>query len=65
MRVTGAGEDGTNGSPAGDLYCFVYVEEDPQFQRRENDVLHLMNLSYAQAALGDTISSPDAGAKRG
>ena len=58
VRVTGAGEDGQNGSPAGDLYCFVYVEEDPLFQRRENDVLHLMNLSYAQAALGDTLQVP-------
>ena len=58
VRVTGAGEDGTNGSPAGDLYCFVYVEEDAKFQRRDNDVLHLMNISYAQAALGDTIQVP-------
>ncbi len=58
VRVTGAGEDGQNNSPAGDLYCFVYVEEDAQFQRRENDVLHLMNLSYTQAALGDTIAVP-------
>ena len=58
VRVTGAGEDGQNNAPAGDLYCFVYVEEDPQFQRRDNDVLHLMNISYAQAALGDTISVP-------
>ncbi len=58
VRVTGAGEDGTNGSPAGDLYCFVYVEEDAHFQRRDNDVLHLMNISYAQAALGDTIEVP-------
>ncbi len=55
VRVNGSGEDGQSGSPPGDLYCFISVEESQHFQRRENDVLHVMTLSYAQAALGDTI----------
>ncbi len=58
VRVVGAGEDGQSGSPAGDLYCFIYVEEHANFQRRENDVLHLMPLSFSQAALGDVIEVP-------
>ncbi len=58
VRVTGAGEDGQNGSPPGDLYCFISVEEHANFQRRENDVLHVMNISYAQAALGDKMEVP-------
>ncbi len=55
VRVNGSGEDGQSGSPPGDLYCFISVEESQNFQRRENDVLYVMTLSYAQAALGDTI----------
>ncbi|RYG68091.1 molecular chaperone DnaJ [bacterium] len=58
VRVTGSGEDGQAGSPPGDLYCFISVEESRDFQRRENDVLHVMTLSYAQAALGDTVEVP-------
>lgn len=58
VRVTGSGEDGQAGSPPGDLYCFISVEEHRDFQRRENDVLHVMTLSYAQAALGDTVDVP-------
>ncbi len=55
VRVNGSGEDGQSGSAPGDLYCFISVEESRDFQRRENDVLHVMTLSYAQAALGDTL----------
>ncbi len=55
VRVNGSGEDGQSGSPPGDLYCFISVAESQDFQRRENDVLHVMTLSYAQAALGDTL----------
>jgi molecular chaperone DnaJ len=59
------GEDGQSGSPAGDLYCFIYVEEHDHFQRRENDVLHLMPLTFAQATLGDVIEVPTLEVKDG
>ncbi len=55
VRVNAAGEDGQSGSPPGDLYCFISVAESRDFQRRDNDVLYVMTLSYAQAALGDTL----------
>lgn len=55
VRVTGAGEDGQAGAPPGDLYCFIYVEPHHDFQRRENDVLYIMSVSFAQAALGDKL----------
>ena len=58
VRVVGAGEDGQQGSPAGDLYCFIYTEPSEEFARRDNDVLHVVDLSFAQAALGDAISVP-------
>ncbi len=58
VRVVGGGEDGAQGAPAGDLYCFIYVEEHDHFQRRERDVLYALPLSFVQAALGDTLDVP-------
>ena len=58
VRIVGAGEDGQQGSPPGDLYCFIYTEPHADFQRRENDVLHVLAISFAQAALGDSIQAP-------
>lgn len=58
VRVTSAGEDGTQGAPAGDLYCFIYVERHELFQRHENDVLHVIPLSFPQATLGDVLKVP-------
>ncbi len=58
VRVVGAGEEGQQGAPAGDLYCFIYLESHRNFQRREDDVLYAMSVSFAQAALGDTIDVP-------
>lgn len=58
VRVVGAGEDGQFGSSPGDLYVFISVEEHPSFQRRDHDVLHVISLSFVQAALGDTVDVP-------
>lgn len=58
VRVTGAGEEGAHGAGPGDLYCFISVESHPNFQRRGNDVLYALSLSFSQAALGDTVEVP-------
>ncbi len=55
LRVPGAGEDGENGSPPGDLYCVISVAENRHFLRDDFDVLHPLNLTFPQAALGDTV----------
>jgi molecular chaperone DnaJ len=55
VRVTGSGEEGQQGAPAGDLYCFISVESHRDFQRRGDDVLYALPLSFAQAALGDSV----------
>jgi molecular chaperone DnaJ len=58
VRVLGGGEDGAQGAPAGDLYCFITVETHTHFERAERDVLFPLQLSFAQAALGDSITVP-------
>lgn len=58
IRLTGEGEPGEMGGPAGNLYVAVTIEPHPYFKRRGNDILLNINVNVAQAALGDTIKVP-------
>jgi len=58
MRLRGEGEGGRKGGPAGDLYVILYVESHEFFKRDTNDILLDFPLSFAQAALGDTVEVP-------
>lgn len=55
MRMAGEGEDGTNGGRPGDLYLIIQVKEDERFIRQNNDLIHELNISFTQAALGDDV----------
>ena len=55
LRVTGEGEPGPNGGPAGDLYVVLDVKEHPFFERRGADLYCTIPLSVAQAALGTEL----------
>ncbi|MBO4548027.1 MAG: molecular chaperone DnaJ [Abditibacteriota bacterium] len=58
MRIAGAGDDGLNGGPAGDLYVAVRLAEDPDFVRRGQDLYMETEISFAAAALGTKIPVP-------
>jgi molecular chaperone DnaJ len=58
IRITGEGEAGTYGGPAGNLYVVLHVKPHKYFQRREDDILLSININIAQAALGDEITVP-------
>jgi len=58
LRLSGEGESGQNGGPPGDLYVFIQVRPHEFFQRRNNDVICRIELSFVQAALGDEVSVP-------
>ena len=58
LRVPGAGEAGLRGGPTGDLYVLVRFAEHPLFRREGDDLVHLLRVSPAQAALGDEVSVP-------
>jgi len=58
LRMSGQGEPGTNGGPAGDLYIFLEVKEHSIFERRGADLLCTIPISVAQASLGDMIKIP-------
>jgi molecular chaperone DnaJ len=58
LRLSGEGEAGALGGPPGDLYVFIHVQAHDFFERRENDVICQVSVSFIQAALGDQISVP-------
>jgi len=56
IRLSGEGEAGLYGSPAGDLFITVAVDDDPNFIRKGYDIHTKESISFSQAALGDKIS---------
>jgi molecular chaperone DnaJ len=58
LRVTGEGEPGPNGGPAGDLYVVLEVKEHPYFERRGADLYCTIPVSVVQAALGTELQVP-------
>ena len=55
MRLSGEGDAGKNGGPAGDLYVVLYVQDSKDFERDGYDVYTKLEISPAQAVLGDEI----------
>lgn len=58
MRVAGEGEAGMRGGTPGDLYVVVRVREHELFRRDRDDLIHVLRVTPAQAALGDEVSVP-------
>jgi molecular chaperone DnaJ len=58
LRVTGEGEPGPNGGPAGDLYVVLDVKEHPFFERRGADLYCTIPVSIVQATLGTELQVP-------
>ena len=58
LNVRGGGNSGVNGGPAGDLRVNVNVRPHPFFERDGFDVWCEVTVTYAQAALGDTLYVP-------
>ena len=58
IRLSGEGEAGMRGGPAGDLYIFLAVKPHPFFQRDGADLYCRVPISLVQAALGSEITVP-------
>jgi len=61
IRLSGKGEAGPRGAPAGDLYIFVHVKPHAVFQREGTTLLTRVPISFTTAALGGTVDIPDLG----
>jgi molecular chaperone DnaJ len=58
IRLSGEGEAGESGAPAGDLYVQVHVRDHEIFTRDGNDLYCEVPLSFTRAALGGDIEVP-------
>jgi len=58
LRLTGEGEAGTLGGPAGDLYVVVQVADHAFFQRDGNDLHCEIPVNFTTLVLGGEIQVP-------
>lgn len=52
LKMSGYGDAGHGGGPAGDLFVFINVEKHEVFEREGNDVIIDLPISFSEAALG-------------
>ena len=55
MRLSGEGDAGLNGGPAGDLYVIIHVKPSDYFHRDGINIYTKLDVSPAQAVLGDEV----------
>ncbi len=55
LRLTGEGEAGMHGGPAGDLYVELSVKDDNRFERDGQTLHGEVTISYLQALLGSEV----------
>ncbi|WP_191083718.1 molecular chaperone DnaJ [Roseococcus microcysteis] len=58
IRLSGEGEAGLRGAPAGDLYVDIGVHAHPIFQREGPNIMVRVPLRMTQAALGGAVEVP-------
>jgi molecular chaperone DnaJ len=58
VRARGEGEPGRAGQSKGDLHVYVSVREHPLLERRGDDLICRVPVTFTQAAMGDTIPVP-------
>ncbi len=58
IRLSGEGEAGSHGGPAGDLYVQVNVRQHPIFERDGRDLYCEIPISFVDAALGGELEVP-------
>ena len=55
LRLTGKGEEGRQGSEAGDLYIHIQVKPSKEFTRQGDDIYATHSIHLLQAVLGDEV----------
>jgi molecular chaperone DnaJ len=55
LRVSQEGDAGQRNGPAGDLYVYLFINEDAEFQREGINILSEIEVSYLQAVLGSRL----------
>lgn len=55
MRLSGEGDSGINGGPAGDLYVVIHVNQSDYYNRDGINIITKLDITPAQAVLGDEV----------
>lgn len=63
LRVSGKGNEGPMGAPAGDLMVLIEEEEHKDFKRDGNNLHYDMYISFPTAALGGSVDIPTVSGK--
>jgi molecular chaperone DnaJ len=58
LSMTGKGNEGPGGGPAGDLLILIEEKEDKQLHRDGNNVIYDLYLNFVDAALGTSTEIP-------
>lgn len=58
LKLSGRGHVGSGGGPRGNILAVVEVESDDRFERRGDDLIHDLPLTFSQAALGAEVEVP-------
>ncbi|HWZ84857.1 MAG TPA: molecular chaperone DnaJ [Thermoanaerobaculia bacterium] len=58
LRLTGEGDAGPNGGPAGDLYVVLTVADDEVFTREDDDIVVSLDLPFPTLVLGGEVPVP-------
>lgn len=61
MQVGGYGNEGVGGGRNGDLYVGIKIKADPRFERDGQDLHTSIDVTFAQASLGDEVVVPGVG----
>jgi molecular chaperone DnaJ len=58
LRLTGEGDAGPRGGPAGDLYVVLSVAQDDRFSREGDDIVVRLELPFPTLVLGGEVEVP-------
>jgi molecular chaperone DnaJ len=58
ITLRGQGLAGPRNGPPGDLLVEFEIEDDPRFERRGDDLVYTLPLSFSQAGLGADVKVP-------
>ncbi|MBW3023229.1 molecular chaperone DnaJ [Candidatus Woesearchaeota archaeon] len=58
IRISGEGEPGEKGASHGDLYVLIRVKKHKTFERKGDNILTTVPISFVQAVFGDEIEVP-------
>ena len=58
LSMSGKGNAGEQGGPAGDLIIAIEVEQHPELEIEGQNVIYTLNLNFADAAMGCSVEVP-------